>query len=368
MAGEITQTNHRKPFIDNIRWITVVLVVAYHVVYVYNSGIIPDLNIVSQLNVFCWLVYPWFMAALFLVAGISSRYSLQKRSNREFAKERAQRLLVPSIAGIFLLGWIAGSVILYYHGAEMFGNNASQIPGPVQYLLSCFFGMGPLWFAHELFLASMILLLIRVIDKKDRLWMLCGKLNMIGILLLGALVWGSSQILNTPYLTVYRNGIYIFTFLLGYFVFSHDKVLEKLKKWHLPLGIAALVIAAAYIIYHFDANNYTELAILNSPFTNLYVWSVTLALLGCGQQQMNFETKFTRYMSRNSFNIYVLHYPIVIGTGWLLIAYFHLPFVLNYAIVLLSTIILLPLLIEFIKRIPVLRFLLLGMSKKETTK
>jgi acyltransferase family len=36
------------------------------------------------------------MVLLFVVAGMSARYSLQKRSNKEFLKERVTKLLVPS--------------------------------------------------------------------------------------------------------------------------------------------------------------------------------------------------------------------------------------------------------------------------------
>ena len=43
------------------------------------------------------------------------------------------------------------------------------------------------------------------------------------------LFWGSSQLLNTPVVESYRFGIYTVAFLLGYYVFSQDIVIEVLK-------------------------------------------------------------------------------------------------------------------------------------------
>jgi len=40
---------------------------------------------------------------------------------------------------------------------------------------------------------------------------------------------GAGQILNTPINVVYRLGFYITFFLLGYFVFSSENMMEKLK-------------------------------------------------------------------------------------------------------------------------------------------
>ena len=63
----------RKHYIDNIRWITVVIVVIYHVFYMYNAegvlggiGRITDLEI-QYYDIFQYLVYPWFMPVRFLV-------------------------------------------------------------------------------------------------------------------------------------------------------------------------------------------------------------------------------------------------------------------------------------------------------------
>jgi len=353
----------RKYYLDNIRIGIVLLVVAYHIIYIFNSvGVISNIAVkgIPQMDSFLYFVYPWFMACLFLIAGISARYSLQKRTGKQFAKERIKKLLVPSVAGIFILGWVSGYITSLY--TDMFAGNADKIPGIVKYLIYSLCGIGPLWFAHELFLASMILLLLRRIDKNDKLWNVCGKVNMIIVLLLFFAVWGSSYLLVTPMITIYRNGIYIFMFLLGYYVFSHDKVQDMLEKWKFPLLIAAVVCGVVYTVYYYG-QNYTTGACLQSAFTNLYLWIMILAILGCAKAWFNKSNCITKYLSSRCFGIYVLHYPILIFFAYLVVTYLKLPMILNYPLLLVIEIIVVPCLYEIISTIPVLRFLLLGISK-----
>jgi hypothetical protein len=65
-------------------------------------------------------------------------------------------------------------------------------------------------------------------------------------------------------------------------------------------------------------------------------------------------------MTKNNFNFYVLHYTIIVVIGYLVVTYLKLPFILNYVIILLGTIIILPILVEIIKRIPIINKLILG--------
>lgn len=357
----------RKHYIDNIRWVTVLVVILYHVIFSFNTvGVIKNIGVegIPQFDVILSFVYPWFMCLLFVVGGMSARYSLERRSGKEFAKERATRLLVPSIVGVFFFGWISSWVTNQY--TDMFMGNGDLIPGPIKYIIYCLMGIGPLWFAHELFLASMILLLIRVIDKREKLWKLGGKVKLWVLLLLVVAVWGSSWILNTPLIEVYRNGIYIFMFLLGYYVFSHEEVTDQLVKFKLPLMIVALAAGVAYTIVHYG-ENYATKECLRSFFTNAYAWVMILAVIGCFKAWCNRETKFSHYMTVRNFGFYVLHYPLIVIIAYLVTSYLQLPMILNYIVILVLELLFLPLVYEGIHRIPVVRFLILG-EKKENKK
>ena len=341
----------RKNWLDNIRWITVLIVVLYHIIYIFNSvGVISNFDVkgIPQLDTFLTFVYPWFMALLFVVAGISANYSLQKRSGTEFAKDRAKRMLLPSIAGMFMYGWIMGMITNYY--TDVFGGNGDVIPGIIKYVIFCLCGIGPLWFARELFLACMVLLLVRKIDKKNKLGGLGKKVNFPILLIMFVPFWISSMLLNTPIIEVYRNGFYIFSFLLGYYVFSNDEVLDRLRKIKLPLLIIAAICGIAYTIYYYG-ENYTTKEVLQNGFTNGYAWLMILAILACAKDWLNFTNSFSRYMTKANFGFYVLHYPILAVVAFAGQMYLDVPMIWYYFINLVLVAILLPLVYEVIRRI-----------------
>lgn len=351
----------RKIYIDNIRWATVILVLIYHVFYMFNGvgvpGGIPQAANIPVFDTIACIIYPWFMVLLFVVAGMSARYALQKLTGKQFIKERAVKLLVPSTLGLFVIQWIIG-----YFNIKI-GGGLEYMPGFLVYPISAISGIGPLWFIQMLFLFSCILVLLRKIDKTDKIWTMCGKANIPVILLLAVLIFGAAQILNMPILTMYRFGIYFAAFLIGYYVFSHDEVQDLIERMHIPMLCLALVGAVLYAI-RYGGSNFTSSDCLQSIMTNLYLWVVVLAVIGCGKRYFNRETAFTRYMTKSSFGIYILHYLVLIVTCYILQYYFNFPVICNYVIALVVEVIVTFALYEVIKRIPVIRWLVLGMKVK----
>ena len=105
----------RKHFLDNIRWVTVLLVLLYHVVYFYNNkgvfggigGWVDDPKAQPQ-DTIMYILYPWFMPLLFILAGISARYALVKHTAKEWFKARTRKLLVPGTIGLLVFQWMVG--------------------------------------------------------------------------------------------------------------------------------------------------------------------------------------------------------------------------------------------------------------------
>lgn len=348
----------RRPFLDNLRYGIVLSVIVYHVCYLFNSvGIITNVAIpgIPALDVVEYLLYPWFMAALFVISGICARYSLEKQTDRAFLKSKVRRQLVPSIVIPFLFGWLNGWVTNQY--ADMFAGGA--VPGVVKYLIFCMMGIGVLWFVQELLLADLVLVLIRKLDKKERLWQLGGKVKLPVLCLLGLALWGSAQVLNTPVIECYHNGIYIFAFLAGYFIFSHEQVQETLAKFAPGLLAVSFALAAVYTVTAWG-ENYTAPAHLKAFLTNVYAWFAILAVLGAGKRWLDRETKFTRYMANYSFGFYVLHYTPMVLSAWAMDKLLHLPVWAMYILLPIEMALLLPPLTALVKRIPVLRTLVLG--------
>ncbi|WP_081811876.1 acyltransferase family protein [Butyrivibrio sp. AE3003] len=220
----------RKSYLDNIRWVTVVLVVFFHVLYMYNSEGIPGtLGKITSLevqyyDVYMYIVFPWFMAILFIVSGISAKLYLDRHTDKEFIGSRTTKLLVPCTIGLVAFQFIQGYINMSFGDA-----GSMDIPAVIKYLIMLASGIGVLWYIQVLWLFSMVLILIRKIEK-NRLLNTGKKTNLPALILLSLAFYGAGQILNTPIICVYRFGLYFTAFIMGYFVFSHDEVIDILKK------------------------------------------------------------------------------------------------------------------------------------------
>lgn len=354
--------SERKNDLDNIRWATVLLVLIYHVGYIFNGvgvlGGVPDAESLKWVDWLIGVPYPWFMVLLFVVSGICARYALEKRTGKEFLGERARKLLVPSFLGLFVIHWVTG-----YFNIKM-GGGLDYIPGFLVYPISVISGIGPLWFIQMLFLFSAVLVLLRKQDKNDRLWSLCGKANgWIGAQLV-VLIWCASCVGNLPVLTMYRFGIFFTAFLIGYLVLSHEKAQQALEDYRWVYLVLALGFGVWYCL-KYCGGNYTEDAVLQSPVTNGYAWFAVLAILGLTRKYGNRETPVTRYLTKNSFGFYILHYPVLILAAYLL--HYHTALSAGWKY-LLATVAVTGgtlLLNEIVKRIPVIRYLVLGIKKSK---
>lgn len=351
----------RKYYLDNIRWLTVVLVVIYHVIYMFNGitiGVVGPFAPVQWQDAIQYILYPWFMVLLFIISGMCSRFSLERTDEKSFLKSRTRKLLVPSTIGLFVFQWIQGYFNMAIGGAF---DTMPKMPFVIKYLIMSVSGIGVLWYIQLLWLFSVLLLLVRKLEK-DRLYEKCGGAKMWLILLLAIPVWCSAQILNTPVVTVYRFGIYGLAFFLGYFVFSHDEVMERVEKFSISLAVAAAVLAVVYVWIYFG-KSYAEIPVVNSPLSVLYCWVTCLAILGGMKKHFDFETPFTAFMSKRSFGLYVFHYLTLSAASYYLHNCTSLGALPSYIICAVAAFAGGYILNEIISRIPFLRWAVLGIKK-----
>ena len=357
----------RKSYIDNLRWVTVVLVIFYHVFYMYNAeGILGTLGKITDLEVqyfdlYQYIVYPWFMALLFIVSGISARYYIERHTGKEFIKSRTVKLLVPSTIGLFVFQFIQG-----YINVSLSEAGSIEAPGFVKYIIYCLSGIGVLWYIQMLWLFSLVIVLIKKIDK-DRFWNICRKTPFWVLILIAVLFLGAGQILNTPVIVSYRFGLYFLAYLLGYFVFSHDEVIEVTKRYFPLFAVIAVGLGTAFCIVYFG-QNYADDPVYRSPLFLLYGWFGCVAMIGGFAKFFDFTNKFTKWMGSHSWGLYIFHY---LGISMVALYLAKPGLVPAWGCYLLSTIAgfgLSYILYFVISKIPFFRWAVLGISKKKESK
>ena len=359
----------RKHWIDNLRWVTVLLVLFYHVIYFYNNkGVFGGIGGFGDgpqyQDVVMYILYPWFMPILFILAGIGARYALERHSGKEWFRARTRKLLVPGTIGLFVFHWMVGyfnTVVASREGVF------DGVPAVAKYFIMAFSGIGPLWFVQVLWLLCLVLLLVRALDKEDKFWNWCGKAGIVPVILLGILFWAGEQtMIKNPrpesldgLLNLYKPLFYLIPFLLGYFVFSHDEVQEKLSKVWAPLLVCAAISGIILIVTTFGQDN-TSPEYLGSPLNCLYGWLMCLAMMAWFKAKFDYTGKFAGYMTKSSYGIYIVHYLVIAAIGYTLKVHTNLPPLAMYAILTVAVFSLSPLLYEAIRRIPVVKWCVLG--------
>lgn len=356
----------RKYYLDNIRWATVAAVVLYHVFYMYNAegiaGVVGKITArdIQYWDLFQYIVYPWIMVLLFMVSGISARLYLEEHTHKEFLKSRTRKLLVPSTIGLFAFQFIQGYLNASISG--VFGSS-EEIPLIVKALICVASGIGVLWYIQLLWVFSLLLILVRRIEKNS-LNSICRGTGLPALVILVILVFGAAQILNTPIIVVYRFGLYFCVFLIGYFILSHDEVIEVLKKWFPLFAAITLALCAAFCIRYFG-QNYADRPVNRSLLFVTYGYFASLAIIGGMARYADVRNRFTEWMSKRSFGLYVFHYLGISSVGLFIGRPGLLPPAVTYLLTLIAGFAGGYLLNAVISRIPGYRWAVLGITKEK---
>ena len=153
----------RKHYIDNLRWIVILLLIPYHAAQAFNTWgelnyivLYPD-KVISSLIVF---MSPFYMPLMFALAGMSTCYALKKRTYGQFLTERVKRLLIPFVFGTLffcpILAYIGDRTNMGYNGGffehyKIFFTRWTDLSG-----FDGGFDVGQFWFLYFLFVISLV--------------------------------------------------------------------------------------------------------------------------------------------------------------------------------------------------------------------
>jgi len=293
------QPSTRRYDIDWVRVIAIGLLLIYHVAICFQSwgimiGFITNNKAWESLWIPMTMLNIWRIPLLFFVSGMGVFFALQNRNWKQLLKERASRILVPFVFGIFTIVPIHIYLWQHYYHWKL-----TYIPNPAH-----------LWFLGNIFIYLVILSPVFFYLKKNEGGILVGWIkktfsNQAGMLVvIVAFMFEAFLVDPNPFelyaMTWHGFFLGLLAFLFGFcFVLSGTSFWNTILKWRwLFLVAAGLLYAYRLLQFQIQVPGY-QLAVES----NLWIFSV----LAFSYKYLNKPSRVLSYLSQAAYPIYIIH-------------------------------------------------------------
>ena len=323
MEMKVNNKKERQYYIDWLRILLIFSVFLFHVGMVFNSW---DWHIKNdpqypELRYIMSFLHVWRMPLLFLVSGVGTFYALRFRSSKQYLGERTKRLIIPLIAGIFILV----PVQVYIEKMDQFESLLDFYPHMFEGIYPIGnFSWHHLWFIVYLFVIALIispfLKFIRSEKFKrfqNRLISITSKRLGTNIFLIPLII---SQLLLRPFFEYETHALVddwayftynLIFFITGLILFSNNKIAIALKIQR-RLYLLETIISTSILlsVYFIDYGNFG--GEVWDIFSIIVAWSCSMTALGYARTYMNKDSKLRKLANEAIYPFYLLHQPLII--------------------------------------------------------
>lgn len=369
----IDERPERYDFLDWLRVIAIFILFFFHTGMVFvgwgwhvvNSQTLPVLQWPMD------IAHRLRMPLLFVIAGAGMWFALRRRSPVQFVKERTIKLLLPLIAGMFLVvppqiyyerlqsGQWSGGYLSFY---------ASQVLQFVPYPTGNF-SWHHLWFILYLYLYVLLLLPAMLWWKRGGPRVTPG----VWLCLLGLPLGINEALLKLSFPETHNlvRDWYIFNHYLlltiyGYVMASMPGVwkwLSGFRRWSLLAGVVSLVA----LIWGFNTGVIQHDSVADQVGANIFTWFWVMVFLGYGYRYLSFVNPLLAWAREASYPIYILHQTVIVAIAYYIVQRPWTPWTKYIVIVSLSLGACFVLYEGCVRRFATLR-LLFGMKVQPTSK
>jgi peptidoglycan/LPS O-acetylase OafA/YrhL len=331
----------RLRYVDAVRVWAVALVFVVHVAEVFNPW--DEWHITNgqrsrAAGEVALFAAPWVMPIIMLLAGVSAWYSLQRRGNGEYVRERVVRVLFPLIIGTLTL--VPPQVYLERRLRGQFQGSF------IEFYPHFFQGIYPngnlswhhLWFLAHLFLYSLIALPLfrgwlrrgggRTMRWAARVSGAPGGILWLAIPLIleRNLLWGlfpERHMLASDW----SNHALLFVAYVYGFVLAGTPWLGRAIDAQWPRALATALIGTVGL----SIGAWVGIVPTRIPppysleylaFWTLYAlgaWAWMVAILGMARRWLDGDSAVVRYGRRTGYTVYIVHQPIIVAVAYLVV-------------------------------------------------
>ena len=355
--------------IDWLRVIGMLLIFTFHNARFFNDEgwHVKNFQLSFGASVYVAVLNQFIMPLFFILSAIAIYYALKRRTGKEFMRERANRLLIPLVVGIFTHIPIQVYIERVTHG-EFTGTFWQFIP----HYFNGFYAFGGnfawmglhLWYLLMLFLFSWMLLplfqriqkspafttrLADIFSPSVRIYLL-----FIPIMLMELIVGLSPDTIGRRDFGGWSPLTYLVIFFLGYILATDERyrpAIERTRFFSLTLSL--LLLAIGYSLEMADISVYSYYL---APWRGLNTWAWLLTFLGFAAHHLNFSNRFLKYANEAVLPFYILHQTVIVTVGYL-IRDWQLAVFPKYLFLAFVSFVIIMALYEFVvKRIGILRY------------
>jgi len=334
----------RLSYLDNIRWVVIVLVLSMHAAdtyspfgnWYYTEHARPDFGTLLFFGTYQSFLQAFFMGLLFFIAGYFTPRSYDSKGALRFLRDRFLRLGIPTLLYMLAIG-----PLTEYFVSRSWHTRWSFPKAWLEYVKTgdVLSGSGPLWFCVALLMFSTGYAAVRQLRPELPRRHDLGPLPRSGAILAFVAGLGLSTFalrLFIPSGTAVLNmqvadfPQYISMFVLGAWAWR-GQWLARLdarlgKRWAAVALLAGLVLWTALIALGGAVDGDTRAYAGGPTWQNfgMSLWSaiicagMTLGMLVVFRERFSAQGRIARFMTDNAFAVYVIHPPILIGIAILL--------------------------------------------------
>ncbi len=351
MANEIEPRSDRQYYIDWLRILLIISVYLFHVGMIFNTWdwhVKNDVQYGGLLKQVMVFLHYWRMPLLFMISGAGTWYALKNISAGRYLLERTKRLLVPLVAGIFILV----PVQVYIEKIDQYSSIFALYP-------HMFDGIYPegnfswhhLWFIAYLFVISLIIYPFLNILRSSRFMAWVGNLEHIftkpfglNLVIIPLLI---SQVILRNYFELDTHALvndwatiacYLIFFLAGFILLPVRSIAGVMTKYRRLYLAETAVMMAVMLLVRGQMESVRAAEVVYDVASIVMSWTCAVAVTGYARKYLDRNTPFRKTANEAIYPFYLLHQPVLLITGYLVVR-LEIPVLLKVALIMASSLI-----------------------------